>query len=206
MIKDGINGDNPVKTIYNGVNTEIFYKKDKKQTREWLGLPQNKKIIISIAWSGGKTNAKWLWYVQQIIKQYSNNSEYLFLTLWNAKEKKVSNNLRELWYVSQKQVSQYFSASDLFLYPTLMDTCPLVVIEALSVGCPIISFATAGIPEIVEHKKNWYIAKRKDYIDLIHGFTWAINQPFTNISLDSTFTQKQMTEQYVQLYHTLSIP
>jgi glycosyltransferase involved in cell wall biosynthesis len=35
-----------------------------------------------------------------------------------------------------------------------MDTCPLVVIEALSVGCPIISFATAGIPEIVEHKKN----------------------------------------------------
>jgi hypothetical protein len=49
VIKDGINGDNPVKTIYNGVNTEIFYKKDKKQTREWLGLPQNKKIIISIA-------------------------------------------------------------------------------------------------------------------------------------------------------------
>jgi glycogen synthase len=96
VLKDGINGENEVKTIYNGINTSVFYKKDKKQMRDLLGLPQDKKIIISLAGSGSKTNAKGLGYVQQVIKAYEHHPDYLFLTLGNAKETRVSSSLLEL--------------------------------------------------------------------------------------------------------------
>lgn len=200
ILKDGIAGKNAVQTIYNGINTDIFYKRDKKLMRKELGLPQHKKVIISIAGSGGKTNAKGLWYVQQMIKEYQHNTDYLFLTLWNFKEKKVSDVLRELGYISQEKVAQYFSAADVFLYPTLMDTCPLVVIECLACWCPIVSFATAWVPEIIQHKQNGYVATRKEYQDLKMGFEWTVHHQFMTISLDPTFTQKQMTKQYRQLY------
>lgn len=202
VIKDGIHGNNSTKTIYNGINTKVFYIRDKTQCREELWLPQNKKIIISIAGSGGKTNAKGLGYVQQIIKQYKNSRDYLFLTLGNFKEKKT-DTLRELWYINQEKVATYFNSSDMFLYPTLMDSFGLVVAESLSCGCPIVTFKTWWVPEIVEHKKTGYVAKSKDLNDLMKGFNRVINQTFDNITLDTKFTQENMVKNYVQLYQTL---
>jgi len=202
LLQDGINNNSFITTIYNGISRKIFYKRNKNECREELWLPQDKKIIISIAGSGSKTNAKGLWYVQKIITQYKNNPNYLFLTLGNAKEKKWST-LRELWYVHQEKVAQYFSASDIFLYPTLMDTCPLVVLECLFCGCPVVSFATAWVPELIEHKKTGYIAKSKDYNDLVKGFNRATNQTFNDIAPNDKFTQENMVKQYIQLYQTL---
>ncbi|MDR0282626.1 MAG: hypothetical protein LBI53_04980 [Candidatus Peribacteria bacterium] len=36
VIKDGIHGNNSTKTIYNGINTKVFYIRDKTQCREEL--------------------------------------------------------------------------------------------------------------------------------------------------------------------------
>ncbi len=55
---DNILGNNSVKTIYNGIDTDTFYTKNRQESRQRLGLPKNKKIIISLAGSGGKTTAK----------------------------------------------------------------------------------------------------------------------------------------------------
>jgi len=59
MHKDEILWGNKVKTIYNWVDSSIFFPRDKQKSRKKLGLPLDKKIIVSIAGSGGKTNAKW---------------------------------------------------------------------------------------------------------------------------------------------------
>ena len=43
-----------------------------------------------------------------------------------------------------------------------MDNLPNSVMEALSCGVPVVAFNTGGIPEMVEHKRNGYVAKQKN--------------------------------------------
>src|SRR5438046_2584007 len=55
-------------------------------------------------------------------------------------------------YVSaEDEMAGYFSASDLFLYPTKADTLSTVLIESIACGTPCITFDIGGSAEIVLH-------------------------------------------------------
>lgn len=202
--RDQIHGDNTVKTIYNGIDTTIFSPGNQEVARQLLGLPQDKKIIISIAGSGGKSNAKWLQYVNRIIERYKDNPEYLFITLWNFTSKELSHNLLEIWYISPDMVANYFRAADVFLYPTLMDSFGLIIAESLACWCPVVTFQTGWTAEIVMHKMNGYVAKHRDYDDLLIGFEWCMNMDrATDITLDEQFHKENMIKKYQAEYRYL---
>lgn len=201
---DNILWNNTIKTIYNGIDTNVFYGKNKRDVRNILWLPLDKKIILSIAWSGSKSNLKWLQYVYKIKEFYKNNKEYLFITIGNNKTKKINDNFREIGRIDQKIMSEYFNAADIFLYPTLADSFGLVVAEALACKCPVLTFQTWGVPELIEHKKNGYIAPYKDYNELKKWFEWIIeNWNNLEVNLDNKFTQESMVKQYIDLYQSL---
>lgn len=202
--KDWIIANNSIKTIYNGINTDIFYKQDKEKCREELKLPKNKIIAISIAWSGNKSKLKWLEYVTKIIEKYKTNEEYLFITIWNHSSKKISDSFWEIWWVDHEKIAKYFSASDIFLYPTLADNCPLTVLEAIACWLPVLSFNTWWVPELIEHKKNGYIAPYKDYEELRKWFERMVeNWNTLEVKLDDKFKQESMVKQYIELYQSL---
>ncbi len=82
------------------------------------------------------------------------------MTLGNAERKTVGTHLLEESYVSPDRVVEYFSAADMFLYPTLMDSFGLIIAESLACGCPVVSFDTGGVKEVIEHTVNGYVAQR----------------------------------------------
>lgn len=135
-------GNNTARTIYNGIDIGVFQKKDKAVIRKKLGLPKDKKIVISIAGSGNKSNLKGLSFVQDMAKEYESSKELLFITVGNHKENKVSENFWELGWIASDMMADYFSAADVFLYPTLADSFGLVVAESLACGCPVLTFNT----------------------------------------------------------------
>ncbi|MFA4889574.1 MAG: glycosyltransferase family 4 protein [Candidatus Omnitrophota bacterium] len=57
----------------------------------------------------------------------------------------------------------------LYLHASLGESCPFAIIEAMSLGIPVISFSTGGIPEIVEHGFNGLLVKDKN-IDTYAGY------------------------------------
>jgi protein O-GlcNAc transferase len=199
--KDAILWNNTVQTIYNGIDSRIFFPKEKKESRMRLGLPFEKKIIISIAGSGGKSNAKWLQYVNEIVKRYKNNPDYMFVTLGNFSSRKISENLLEVGYVSSDLVAEYFSAADLFLYPTIMDSFGLVIAESLACGCPVVTFDTGWTSEIVRQGIDGYVAQHKDYEDLVRWFDiWIEKNQRPKIQLDTKFSLENMLKHYIELY------
>ncbi len=200
LLNDSIKWNNKVQTIYNGIDTNIFQKTDKLQARKKLGLPLDKTISISIAWSGSKSNLKGLHYVKKIAKQYKSDSSLLFITLWNHKSHSY-DNIMELPFISQKDMALYFSAADMFLYPTLADSFGLVVAESLLCGCPIVTFKTGWVPEIVTHQNNSYVANYKNYDDLLKWFERMISHKDNlSINLDEKFSLHNMIAQYQALY------
>jgi glycosyltransferase involved in cell wall biosynthesis len=56
----------------------------------------------------------------------------------------------DLGYISSDHLKAIaYSASDLFIFPTRADNMPLVLIESMACGTPIVSFRVGGVHEVV---------------------------------------------------------
>jgi len=78
--------------------------------------------------------------------------------------------VRQLGRLSDEHLQRLaFTAADVFVFPTLADNQPLVLIEALACGTPVVSFDVGGVPEMVRHLETGYLARYKDVDDLARG-------------------------------------
>ena len=60
----------------------------------------------------------------------------------------------------------YFENANIFVLPTLQDCFPLVLLEAMSFGLPLISTSEGAIPEILENNINGFIVPKNDSVIL----------------------------------------
>ncbi|MCX6800316.1 MAG: glycosyltransferase [Candidatus Falkowbacteria bacterium] len=168
-VRKSVLGNKNISLIYNGVDEEIFKQKNKFELRNKLGLPRDKKIVLFVA-DGGSNNFWKGWkYAVQVIEHFKKDQSVLFLCIGG-----VSNNTFEnveyIDYVCDQHVlAGYYSASDIFLFTSVAENFPLVILEAMSCGVPVVSFDVGGVSEALIHKENGYIAKYQDVGDLIFG-------------------------------------
>lgn len=71
----------------------------------------------------------------------------------------------------------FFTKSNIFIHPTLNDCFPLVILEAMQFGLPIISTKEGGIPDIVMDGETGFLVPHKDSIALADKIELLINQP-----------------------------
>ncbi|MFA7658240.1 MAG: glycosyltransferase [Candidatus Gastranaerophilaceae bacterium] len=205
----GLLKNQDIRLIPNGIDENIFYNFDKIQMRKELGLPIDKKILMFSA-SGGTLNPqKGGWYIKQVVEYYKNRDDILLMSLGTMEEKMKEGNFLDIAFTSsQEELAKYYSASDLFIYPTLTDNLPFVVLESLSCGTPVISFNTGGVPEEIEHMKTGYIANYKDTEDFIKGIDIFLNDENlmekackeARKSILKTFTKDKAVDNYINLY------
>ena len=201
--------DKPLSVIYNGIDASVFKPHNKQECRKSLDLPLDKQIILTIAKRGQSNPWKGGNYAQRVFKAFVSDSRTFFIDLGGD----ISNNnrgMKTVSYISDPVVlTRYYSAADILLYPSIADNCPLVVLEAMACGLPVVSFNTGGIPELVEHKVNGYIAKYKDTGDLKNGIEYLLNLPnreseqmrqYSIEKIKTGFTVEKMTDQYIELY------
>ncbi len=210
-VKQSVLKDKPLSVIYNGIDTNVFkpLRSDLYKLRSDLGLPQNKKIILIVAKRGQSNPWKGGNYAQKIIETFRDHSQTFFVNL-GGDINQTSNKVKTVSYINDSEMlAKYYSAADILLYPSIADNCPLVVLEAMACGLPIVSFRTGGIPELVEHKVNGYIADYKNADDLKTGIEYLLNLPPQEIEkmrqhsinkIKSSFTLDLMTDKYIQSY------
>ncbi len=64
--------------------------------------------------------------------------------------------------VSAEGVPAVYAAHDLFILPTLFESIPLVIPEAMAAGLPIVTTRVCGIPDILEHQKEALLVPPRD--------------------------------------------
>ena len=68
-----------------------------------------------------------------------------------ARESGVAESVHFLGRMSDEQLVLAYQAADLFLLPTLALECfGIIILEALSFGCPVLSSDTCAIPELMQ--------------------------------------------------------
>lgn len=203
----------PHSTIYNGINTSLF-KPQSSDIRTQLGIPANAKLILFIAQGGLSDPRKGYKYIEQIRKYYLYDSNIFFLALGDGKVISRHENIISLPFVSDpKVISSYYAAADLLLFPSLAENCPLVVLEALSTGLPVVAFNVGGVSELVVHKQNGYVAKYDSSEDLLMGVKWVLNLNTVSLTqlrsrnrkyVQAHYSLSIMTDQYLKLYSSLA--
>jgi len=202
-----------ISLIPNGIDTTTFVKCDKTKARELLNLPQDKKIVLFLATAGKANTWKGWRYTEEVITHYQDKDDVLFLNVGNFIEEKTENNVEYRLHVSDpKQLALYYSAADVLLFTSIAENFPLVILEAMSCGLPIVAFDVGGVAEVVEHTENGFIARYQNSQDLIEGVNWVLHLAsdesvmISKHSAEKVRTEydvKLMTDDYLELYKKL---
>lgn len=69
--------------------------------------------------------------------------------LQQAEQIGVKDNVEFKGFVSDDILPEYYSAADIFVFPSLLEGFGMVLLEAMSSGLPVVASDTSAIPEVV---------------------------------------------------------
>lgn len=141
-----------VKTIPNGIDTQLFRPRDRADAREELGLPSDKKIVL-LAAADLADERKGTQYFFECLR-FVAIGEWMVVTVGKRTDARKTPDhrveIKQLGYVSGSEaMSTVYCAADLFCITSLDDNFPTTVLESLSCGTPVVGFRVGGIPEQV---------------------------------------------------------
>ena len=156
--------DIKVKTIYDGIEKQI----DIKSSYEFT----NNIIIGSIGRLTFQKGHEYLIKMTKVVSEkYSDILVYIYGQGENynyysnlIKKEKLENNVFLKGYC--KSIKKELKNMDIFVLPSLYEGIPYIIIEAMSMGLPIITTNVGGISEILHDKQNCLFAQKEDEFDL----------------------------------------
>jgi glycosyltransferase involved in cell wall biosynthesis len=64
--------------------------------------------------------------------------------------------------VHHEKLTDYLRDASLLALPSLEDNCPMVVLEAMAVGVPVVAANVGGVPDLIEHGKTGLLCNPLD--------------------------------------------
>ncbi len=169
--------DKPIKAIPNPLDTTIFHPLDKTDCRKSENLPLNKKLILFGAANvnDSRKGMSFLIEALQLFKQrYSDYTSQVELVIFGRVKAETIAQIpfesHQLNYINGlSRLVNVYNSADIFVLPSLQDNLPNTVAEAMGCGIPVVAFKTGGVPEMIDHLKNGYLADAKNASDLADG-------------------------------------
>ena len=209
-LKSKLTINHNVSAIANPINTETYKPKDKATLRQAMKLPINKKIILFAAAkvSDKRKGIDYLIEASKIIAQKAHNNCMFIIAGGNSKE--IINQLAlptvSVGYVASSEMPNLYNAVDLFVTPSLQENLPNTIMESMACGTPCVGFNIGGIPEMIDHKQNGYVANYRDAQDLANGLMWVLESTETLAKNAHNKVMKQYSEEiiakrYIEIYN-----
>lgn len=202
-----------VSVIPNTLDNRIFKMTNKNFAKKSLGINENKKVILFGAMNSTHDKRKGWSYLKEVLISLENPEEITLLIFGsedNSDLKDINIESRFLGDVKDEHTLQLaYNASNVMVTPSIEDNLPNTVMESIACGTPVVAFDIGGFPDLIDHKKNGYLAREKDVNDLIVGINWVLNQDVSTISnycvekFNDNFNAPIVASKYIQLYKKL---
>jgi glycosyltransferase involved in cell wall biosynthesis len=173
-----------VTNIPNAIDTSVFTPMDKLEARRHHNLPTDKKLILFGAQriTDERKGFRYLAEAcEHISKHHPTLPDHLGVIVLGGDAESVKEALPLPVYVvnylnNEREIAQLYSAADLFVTPSLQDNLPNTIVEAMACGVPCVGFDVGGIPEMISHKQDGYVADYCDSLDFAQGIAWCLNE------------------------------
>ena len=194
--------DSSVRVIVNGVNLTTF-SPVQSDIRVQYSL-QNKKICLSVASEWDKR--KGLDYLLHAARSLGESYTFVIIGLSNEQIASLPVNMIGIEHTSDvRELAAWYTAADCFVNPTLEDNMPMVNLEALACGTPVVVFETGGCPEAIDSSCGIVVPKG-DVEALCSAITRAVNGAFSKencMKRAQQFDCSQTFQSYLALYKEL---
>lgn len=208
-----------VLSIPNPINTRLYRPLNMAKVRESLALPLGRKLLLFAAYR--VTNKiKGIDYLCESIRILADEHPDLASNIAVVAVGKESDALKELlpvkvyslgYVANEKKMIDIYNACNVFMIPTMQDNLPNTIMESMACGVPCVAFNVGGIPQMIDHKTNGYVAEYKNAKDFTEGIMWCL-APENADSLgekarnkvNSTFSETAVARRYSDLYNSLS--
>jgi glycosyltransferase involved in cell wall biosynthesis len=206
-----------VEVIPNGIDTDIFKPMDKELARKKLNLPFDKKLILFGAMNAMSDLRKGFKYLEEALKniKFEKKKDIEIVVFGSANSGDNNELLFPAHYLGNinddKVLSMVYSAADVMVIPSIEDNLPNIIMESISCGTPCVGFNLGGIPDMIDHKVNGYLAKPLDSVDLAKGIEWILEDDARLLELSKNarikvleiFDMDIVARKYLSLYREI---
>ncbi len=205
--------------IYNGVDVLKLASEaavtNRTEVLNELGLENHHKLVLNVGQFIYQKNQKLLIDSFALFsKEYPDHR--LVILGDGAKRNELEKQIKELLLEKKvllpgikKDVARYFASSDFFVLTSRFEGFPLVVVEALACGLPVISTRVSGSSDYLRDGQNGYLvndAEQSIYDSMrkIANLEASQRIEFKKISqeLALQFDIKKITESYEELFRS----
>ena len=188
--------------IPNAIDTERFRPVAKAAARAALNLPGEKPLILFGAMNALSDTNKGYRSFEKACEHLATSSaagdmEVLVLGDDAPPGGRIGGfRARGLGIVcNESSLVQAYSAADVFVLPSMQENLPNTIMESLACGIPVVAFRQGGIPEMIDHRANGWLAEPFVPEDLADGIAFVLENPSRRASL-SAAARKTVLERY----------
>ncbi len=192
--------DKNIVIIENGVDVDLGKKLPNKEIlKSELGIDSNKKAVSFFCVNSNDKN-KGIDYVFELVDLYQNKHDVLFMGMGE----KIKGNYKNILFFDKtkdkEKIYEFLGASDVFVFPSLAETQPLSVLEALACEVPVVSFEIPATKDLEEYV---YLTPSKDTKLLALKLDEVLNNDCKKISHErfiDRFSINIFFDEYINLY------
>ena len=208
-----------ITNIPNAINTNLFKPRNKQQAREKLQLPLNQKLLLfgSMKITDKRKGIDYLVKACKILVQKKPDFCKSLGVVILGHQSELYQSLfpfpiHSMGYVNnEKDLVDIYNAVDLYVTPSLQDNLPNTIMEAMACGIPCVGFNVGGIPEMIDHLHNGYVAEYKSAEDFANGIHWALSEgEYKALSeaarqkVISSYSENAVSKRYIEVYNRIT--
>lgn len=214
--KSGLLSGQKIISIPNPIDSRVFTKENRAEARLYAGLPEDKKLILFVSQrvtDKRKGMDYFITAINKMVEEHPEMKDNCGIAILGGKAEELADKLPlpsyPLGYVSEeKKIASIYNSVNLFVLPSLEDNLPNTIMEAMACGVPCVGFNTGGIPEMIDHLKNGYVAEYKSSDDLAKGIRWVLSeadhQSLSNEAMkkvNQCYSQYAVAMKYIEAYN-----
>ena len=145
-----------VSVLSNGMDPARFRLEDRAAARQRLGLPVNRRLVLNVARLSPEKRHDLL--IEAVARCPERDFD-VRLVGGGALESGLRASIQSAGLqdriflqggIAHDQLPDWYAAADLFCLSSAHEGCPVVILEALACGVPIVSTRVGAVPDLVE--------------------------------------------------------
>jgi glycosyltransferase involved in cell wall biosynthesis len=171
-----------IEVISNGIDLNQYQPVNKREARDILGLPQDRKLVLFSAMNATYDKNKGFRYLEAALGQLAEEGWHdrmeLVVVGQSASAIPVNTGMATRFLgVLRDEISMRlaYSSADVTVMASAQENLPNSIMESLACGTPVVAFNVGGVPHLVEHQVNGYLAQPSSIDDLSAGLSFVLS-------------------------------
>lgn len=209
----------PLSVIPNPLDTRLFAPGPKAEARTRLSLPHDRRLLLfgSVKTTDPRKGVDYLVEACRLLaRDYPEWSQCLGIVVAGSHSEALQGLFPFPVYplpftTSEARMADIYRAADLFVTPSLEENLPNTLMESMACGTPCVGFHVGGIPEMIDHEANGYVARYRDAADLAAGIYRVLTHPdYEGLCTRavhkavSHYSEDVVARRFIELYQSVS--